>query len=88
MKPAAGGQAPVSLNPGAWCAVVVAPINLTLPLSLRAGRLPKTASGANGQLRIKGLFREDKGLGERNKEKKKVLCSLWRNLRRFLCSVC
>lgn len=37
----------------------------------RAGRLPKTASGANGQLRIKGLFRGDKGLGERNKEKKK-----------------
>lgn len=34
MKPAAGGQAPASLNPGAGCAVV-SPINLTLPLSLK-----------------------------------------------------
>lgn len=35
VKPAAGGQAPASLNPGAGCAVVVSPINLTLPLSLK-----------------------------------------------------
>lgn len=37
----------------------------------RAGSLPETVTGANGQLRINGLFREDKGLGERKNNKKK-----------------